>query len=368
MPWAALLVSEQTRQFYAQNNVMERFLAHALGVFRAAMEEHLPLNLITEHDLRPEVLAKYKVLVLANAACLSDEQVGTIREYVNNGGGLVATCETSLFDEIGRPRKDFALGDVFGVSYLGRPKAPDVRPELDANFSVVVNGSYWAQRQGVAALRWGAGDILAGELVDDPRLRALVRNVQATFKGPLVKITEPQGTMRRAMIMFPDAGAENMPAAAIGTAGEGRVVYLAAGLDAANFSYGYPYTRILLARAVFWAAGDGPSAAPLVKVTAPMCVQSTFWQQSSDKGRRVIVHLFNNINTTSDHGLPENDVPLREEAVPVGGIRVSFRGLDVKRVHLQPENVELPGRREGDAMVVDVPPLEIHSMVVAELN
>ena len=32
--WAALLVSEQTRQFYAGGQIMERFLAHALGVFR----------------------------------------------------------------------------------------------------------------------------------------------------------------------------------------------------------------------------------------------------------------------------------------------------------------------------------------------
>ena len=368
VPWAALLVSEQTRQFYAHGQVMERFLAHALGVFRVAFEEHLPLNLITEQDLTPELLAKYKVLVLANAACLSDEQVQTVRDYVAGGGGLVATCETSLFDEIGRPRADFALGDVFGVSYLGRPKAPDVRPELDVNFKVVVNDAYWAQRQGVAALRWGASDILAGELVDDPRLKALVRNVQATFKGPLVKITEPRTPMRRAMIMFPDAGPDNMPAAAIGTFGKGRVVYLAAGLDAANYSYGYPYQRVLVSRALSWAAGDGAGAAPPIRVTAPMCVQSTFWQQSDDKGRRVIVHLFNNINTTSDHGSPENDVPLREEAVPVGGIRVSVTGPGVKRAHLEPEGVELNVRREGGALVLDVPPLEIHSMVVLELN
>jgi type 1 glutamine amidotransferase len=365
MPWAALLVSEQTRQFYAHNQVMERFLAHALGVFRAAFEEHLPLNLITERDLTPATLAKYKVLVLANAACLSDEQVQTVRDYVANGGGLVATCETSMFDEIGRPRPDFTLGDVFGVSYLGRPKAPDVRPTLDANFSVVVDDTYWAQRQGVAALRWGAGDILAGDLVDDPRLAAVVRNVQATFKGPLVKISEPRAPMRRAMIMFPDAGADHMPAAATGTFGKGRVVYLAAGLDAANFSYGYPYTRILLARAMRWSAGG--EALP-VEVRAPMCVQSTFWEQRDDKGRRVIIHLFNNLNTTSDHGLPENDVPLREEAVPIAGIRVSLNGLDVARVHLEPEGTELDVREGEGGRFVEVPPLEIHSMVVVEVR
>ncbi len=122
-PWAAVLVSEQTRQFYAHGNIMERWLSHALGVYRMGMEEHLPLTLITELDLKPEILNRHQVLILPNVACLSDDQVQTIRDYVAQGGGLVATCETSLFDELGHSRGDFALKDVFGTSYGGRPLA-----------------------------------------------------------------------------------------------------------------------------------------------------------------------------------------------------------------------------------------------------
>src|SRR5262249_8521766 len=36
LPWAALLVSEQTRQFYAYRDIPKRFLAHVFGAFRAA--------------------------------------------------------------------------------------------------------------------------------------------------------------------------------------------------------------------------------------------------------------------------------------------------------------------------------------------
>src|SRR5207237_10291720 len=75
LPWAALLVSEQTRQFYAYKDIPDRFLAHSFGVFRCAQEEHLPLTLINDWDMNPKELAKYKVLVLANAAALSIEQV-----------------------------------------------------------------------------------------------------------------------------------------------------------------------------------------------------------------------------------------------------------------------------------------------------
>jgi len=364
MPWAAVLAGEQSRQFYAHNQVMDRCLAHWLGVYRVAFEEHLPLNIITDWDLRPERLAEYRVLFLANAACLSDEQVKVIRDYVANGGGLVATCETSLFDEIGRPRHDFALGDLFGVSYRGRPKAPDTRPTLDANFSIVVDEKYWAQRSGIAALRWGASDIGTPDLVPDETIGGLIRNVQATFKGPFVRITDPKPPMKKAMIMFPDVGAEHMPAVVMGECGKGRVVYMAVGLDAANFSYGFPYQRRLLARAIQWAARE-----PFpIRVKAPMCVQSTFWRQADAKGKRIIVQLFNDLNTTSDHGLPEVDVPLREEAVPIQGIKVRFKTVPIQRFHIEPAGQTVEAKKDGDEQTVLVPPLDVHSMLVAELD
>jgi len=363
-PWAAVLISEQTREFYAYRHVMDHFLAHCLGVFRTAYEERFPLTLITDGDIRADRLAPYRVLILPNVACLSDDQVRTIREYVAAGGSVVATCETSLFDEIGRPRHDFALGDLFGVSYRGRPKAPDKRVLDDPNAPIVVDDPYWAQRSGIAAFRWGAGDLTTLDLVDDPVLRGLAPNVQVTFKGPLVRITDPQAPMKRAVIMFPDAGAEHMPAAAAGTYQKGRVVYLAAGIDAAHFSYGFPYTRRLLANAIRWAARQPYP----VDVRAPMCVQSTFFRQKDTQGTRIIVHLFNGINSTSDHGLPEVDVPLREECVPIAGIQARLRGLSIKSIHLEPGGTTLKTQSEGDALRVDLPPLNIHAMLVVELN
>src|SRR5206468_10149735 len=131
-----------------------RFLPHVFGAFRMAVEEHLPLTLVNDWDLTAAELARYAVLVLPNAAALSEAQVAAVREYVRKGGGLVATGETSLCDELGRPRRDFALADLFGVSYQGRPKAPLQPPMLDANFAVELDESYWKQRSGVATLTW----------------------------------------------------------------------------------------------------------------------------------------------------------------------------------------------------------------------
>lgn len=361
-PWAALLVSEQTRQFYAGGQIMERFLSHALGAFRVAWEDHLPLTLITDHDLSTGRLKPYKVLILPNAAALSNSQLTILREYVKNGGGLVATCETSLFDELGHPRPNFALSDLFGVDYLGRPAAPEKRASLDVNFAIVVDDKYWANRQGTAEMRWGASDLLTQDLVSDPRLKLITNGVQASFKGPLVLMSDPRPPMKRAMLMFPE-GKNPVPCASMGEHGAGRVVYMSAGFDAANYSYGYPYQRVLFSQAIKWAARTPPPVA----VEAPMCIQNTVFRQKDAAGERLVVHLFNGLNTASDHGQPDTDVPLREEAVPVAGIKVRFHSLTPKRLHLEPEGIDLTPVQSGEWTEVSIPPLAVHSMVIAEL-
>src|SRR5204863_7795626 len=127
--------------------------------------------------------------------------------------------------------------------------------------------------------------------------------------------------------------------------------------------YGYPYERIIFAQAIKWAARTPPPVA----VEAPMCIQSTVFRQKDATGERLIVHLFNGLNTTSDHGLPEVDVPLREEAVPVGGIKVRFQLPAAKRVHLEPEGIDLTPAAQGEWREVVIPPLPVHAMVVIEM-
>ncbi len=359
MPWAAMLVSEQTRQFYAYGDIRERYLPHVFGAFRMGVEEHLPVSLVSDWELTPEGLAPYRVLLLPNAAALSDAQAEAVRAFVRAGGGVVATGDTSLADELGRPRPDFALSDLFGVSFRGRPAAPNTRPELDANFAVTVDEAYWRQRVGVATLSWGEHPLL-----QDARLAELVPSRSVLFRGPQVRVSspaDPAGVLVRLRPEGLDAKEPDLPGLVARQVGRGRVVYLAAGLDAALWSYAFPYQRRLLARAVEWAAG-GP---PPITVQAPMAVHATYFEQEG-AGRRAIVHLFNGLDTGANKGIPGMDVPLREETVPISGIRVHFPAGRYRRFHVEPGNRAPKTRQEGSRTVVELPPLDLHAMLVAE--
>jgi hypothetical protein len=364
--WAAMVMSDNTRTFYGRNSgkVEERYLANVFGTFRAALEEHLPVTVINDWNLTDTDLAKYRVLLLPNTASLDTAQCEAIRRFVEKGGGLVASLDTSLCDEFGDPRTDFALADVLGVSHRGiSERGGSGTPEnLDINFARNLNPDYWEKRRNV----WDLSRIPEFPL-DSPKLQELIGAKPVLFKGPAVRV-QPRAEAKTIATLTPPSGEggdkpETIPAITTHQHGKGRVVYFAAGIDSANYLYSYPYHRALLRNAITWAA----SAPPPIKVEAPMCVQSTFMRQTRD-GERLIVHLYNDVNTTANRARPEDDVPLREETVPIHDIRVSFRGYNLGPIRLQPEGKELPTVREGDSVTVTVPKLDVHSMVVAELT
>jgi hypothetical protein len=83
-------------------------------LFEQTLIQHkIPFGIIFDSQLQDP--SKYKVLVLANQDALSDEQVRQIRRFVEGGGGLVATEDTSLLTEWRRKRRNFGLADVLGL-------------------------------------------------------------------------------------------------------------------------------------------------------------------------------------------------------------------------------------------------------------
>ena len=90
---------------------------HGSGMYHALLENRIPFEMVNSRLLDREHLKPFKLLVLPNISTLSDKQCDEIKRFVEDGGSIVATFETSLYDEKGSQRKDFGLSGLFGVSF-----------------------------------------------------------------------------------------------------------------------------------------------------------------------------------------------------------------------------------------------------------
>jgi hypothetical protein len=248
-----------------------------------------------------------------------------------------------------------------GVDYRGLPEsAAGATQDVDVNFAKAIGPDYWEKRKSVFDFRQDTASLL-----NQGKMQTYVGAQPVTFKGPAVRVAPRSpamaiGTLRAKSV----ADAADFPAVITQQHGAGRVVYFAAGFDAAYYLYAYPYQRLAIQHAALWAARDPQP----VTVDAPMCVHAQVMRQSRE-GERLIVHLFNDVNTTAHHALPNDDVPLREETLPVHDIRVRFApGYRISRVHLEPAGRALEATTTQQGTTVVVPRLDVHAMVVAELS
>lgn len=105
---------------YSQCAVPQRNDQDAMAAWVALGESQIPADVLYADGVSVEKLSRYDVLVLSDARFLGDEEIGSIRAWVKAGGVLVAQGTASLFDGFTlKPRGDYALADVFGVSYVG---------------------------------------------------------------------------------------------------------------------------------------------------------------------------------------------------------------------------------------------------------
>lgn len=92
----------------------------SLAVCNALTLAHIPYKVIVDKDLRATapLLQKARTILMMNVGLVSDAEAEALRHFVRDGGTLITSAETSLYDEKGRRRPDFALADVFGCRYL----------------------------------------------------------------------------------------------------------------------------------------------------------------------------------------------------------------------------------------------------------
>jgi hypothetical protein len=357
-----VLWTQRNTDFYGKDEVEDRVTLPYRGMVNALLRARIPyLPVHADHVDRDTGLLD--LLVLPNVGALSDKQCEAIRRFVERGGGLVATGESTLYDEWGDRRGDFALSDLFGAratgAHHGSAGAADPSWETWAKHSYLrlsperrelVDGPLTGNEPPVEGERHPAlsgfedTDLLpfAGriEVVNaDPSAEALLSFV------PPFPIFPPETAWMR----HPTSG---VPGLLLNEAAGSRVAYSPADLDRCFGRDGQPDHARLLASLVRWAARD---SFPL-RVEGPGLIDCHLYEQPG----RLVLHL---VNLTNSGSWP---APLHE-LVPVGPLRVRVqqKGAGHKvRLLVSGESVE---SSSGDGWTsFEVPVVTDHEVAVLE--
>ena len=316
-PAAGVLVGSQTIDWYKGR----QFVAGAYencyhGAFQLLKDSSIDAEPFLDYRMTPESLAKYRLVYVPNAPCLSDAQCAALKTYVENGGLLLASHLTSIADEYGRVRKDFGLAELFGASY-------------EAAEPVEIPDLYWK----VSA---------TGELVpQDPQ----AMRVKAHPDANVLATTWDVGHRR-------DLG----PAVVMRRPGRGRVIYFGSSVEAI-----YEETRMTVLRRLFnehlkpfldplrtYRVGYRPGVMP--HLTA-----------SNDA---LLLHLLANTGNKTKH------LRVREQFVPVENIQVELRipqGRTPRRVSLLRSGRQLDFEMKDGWLATKLPQLLIHEAIHCEL-
>ena len=239
----AVVYSQQTAKFYGGAAARDTVEDHICGVYQALVEGRIPFEMVHDGLLTREVLDAFSTLVLPNIAALSDNQCDQIRDFVARGGNLVATHETALYDEYGRRRTDFGVGDLFGVSFAGEVEH-DIR-----NSYVRLHGDPHTGRR--HPLLHGLDD--AARMIG-PIRKVGVTAVDDAAPRPLTVVPSyPDLPMEEVYPREPESAERAVHLREIGA---GRVVYFPWDIDRTFWEVLAPDHGRLLVNAVAWATND----------------------------------------------------------------------------------------------------------------
>jgi hypothetical protein len=286
--------SRPTRLFYRESPPEgDRFEASIKGVENVLMENHIPHDFIADDQLSEERLQKYALVILPNVRCMSVQEIEILKTYVRNGGNLMATFATSLYDENGSAREDFGLAELFGCSYTGekantrkdnyqyiaQPAHPLVQPDSEKT-ELLLNAGYTVLCK-------------PGE-----NAKVICTHVPTVHNQPPEKA-------------WAEDWATEYPTVVEHNYGQGKVLYFANQPDQISYEIGHPDARNLLLRGVQYLAGD---AIP-IESEAPESVHMGLTQSIQNPGQ----YIFSLVNTTAGPVRPVRRL------LPVNDIQVTLR-------------------------------------------
>jgi Hypothetical glycosyl hydrolase 6/Beta-galactosidase trimerisation domain len=314
MARVGMVYSEQTDRKYGGKPWQEGNKEHALGMYHALVEDHTPFEMVNDKLLDEAHLKPFKLLILPNIAALSDAQCDQLRKFVEGGGSLVATFETSLYDEEGKARSDFGLSDLFGVSFDNGVEGPMKNSYLRLKADEQTNQFHPVVK----------GLENAYKIVNTVHRVKVKPTDDTTFPSPVTLIpTYPDLPMEDVYARVPETSTRELYLREVG---KGRIAYIPGDMDRSFWQMMSADHSKLLRNTVRWALNE----IPIVEVQSPGVVDVAVWRQKSS----MTVHLVNLTNPMMMKGPFRELIPVDAQVnikIPdhakVGQVQLLMSGL-----------------------------------------
>jgi hypothetical protein len=305
------------------------------------------------------------VLILPNLAAMSESQCLAVRQFVERGGNLLATGQTSLYNERGDPRADFALSELFGAHV-----ASDRRNSIEADRKRASETAHSYLRltpelsAGVYGPKSGREPAVVGRR--HPILKGFDETDILPFGGWLGGIQVATGAEVLATFVpaFPIYPPEmswmreprtTIPGLIIRTAKHGsRIAYLPADLDRRYGRDQLPDHGDLIANLTRWLSGETVS----LTIQGPGLIDCHLYRQQD----RLILHLVNLTNAGTWR-------PPVDELIAVGPLRIQVplpTGVRISRMKFLVSQQKPSLVLEKGAAAFQLPSLLDHEVIVFE--
>lgn len=316
-----VVMGQRTHLFHTPpaGSTMQQYMN---GMYYALLEGRFLFDFVHEEKLAPQALSKYSALLLPNIALLSDEQCDQIRAFVDAGGSLLATFQTSLFNERNERRPDFGLADVFGIR-----KAGDV---------VGTTGNAYMGRME------RPHDILRGFVGTSVIPGAEFRVPIAPVENPVLTVV-PGYVAYPPELSYPEQPRTNEPAMVVREKGRSRLAYFPGDIDRTMWRSGHTDLSRLLQNAIRWVAGANPP----VTIQGDGVIEPFAWET----GAGFAVHVLNYTNPAMHKGAIR-------EFYPIGAQQVRMAlppNRRVTRVELLKAETNIPFRVADGAVTFTIP-------------
>ncbi len=314
-----VVMGQRTHLFYTppRGAAMSQYMD---GMYYALLEGRFLFDFVHEDNL--DDLKKYAALILPNTALLSDEQCRQLRAYADGGGSLLATFETSMYNERNERRADFGLADVFGIR-----KAGDVKGTTGNAFYARIERRHEIL-DGFAGTNWLPG--------------AEFRLPVAPVDGAVLTVV-PGFVAYPPELSYPTQPRTDEPAVVLREEGKSRLAYFPGDIERTMWRSGHTDLSRLLRNTIRWVSGG---RAP-VTIEGEGVIEAFAWE--TEPG--FAVHVLNYTNPNMHRGWVRAFHSIGEQKV-----RMTLPpGRRVTRVELLKAETNIAFRATGGAVEFTIP-------------